>query len=698
VDKVKILLHSLRISNFKGVTDFTLILDGKNADIFGRNATSKTTLYDSFLWLLFGRDSLNRTDYQIKPQDESGNERHNLESIVEGILSVDSKTLKLKRMLSEKWVSKRGLQTKEFAGNETSYWVNDVPVKAKEYIIEINTIINENIFKLLTNPLFFNTNDKGFGWQDRRKILFGICGDVSDSDVIDSCVTVTDKSMLDLQMVINSGRTIENHKRVIAEAIKQCKSKIESIPARINEQLRSIVDDGVDYVAVEESVAVQKSALLDIEIRLSTSANVANLYRQKQQKAFGLRSEIDVRKGKLEAESGAVFKKLIDEKSFLESEKYRIGAYISRINSQSESRVIEYNRIDAKLAELRASWKEEDAKQFIEPRLDSFTCPTCEQSLPEDKREHKLVRMRDNFEKAKRQILVAISAQGKELSEELSRLVYEQNESGASLNTHDSELKQVEIRLAELENEIEAIRGTSTVVNYDADTKYSLLNVEYQTLMSELSKPIADTTTELINQKNIVMDQINSLNRTLNNQDIVKKAKARVDELRIEESDLAREISSHEFHDYLIKQFTSAKAKMLEDSINKRFKTVRFKMFDTLNDGTEKEICRTLVNTNGAWVEFDGANNGGKINAGLDIINFLSEYYGASLPLFVDNAESVTSFVETKAQLIKLIVPPSFDQLDEVVIESLTDKYGGMYPAKKDWDERNSKLRVEVLV
>jgi len=95
---------------------------------------------------------------------------------------------------------------------------------------------------------------------------------------------------------------------------------------------------------------------------------------------------------------------------------------------------------------------------------------------------------------------------------------------------------------------------------------------------------------------------------------------------------------------------------MLEDSINNRFETVKFKLFDVLNDGTEKEVCKTLVNTNGVWVEFDGANNGGKINAGLSIIQMLSEFYGVTCPIFVDNAESVTGFVEIKSQVIKLVV------------------------------------------
>jgi len=111
-------LQSLSFKNIKGFEDHTINFEGKNTDIYGRNATGKSSTYDLFLWLLFSKDSFNRSDYQIKPQDEYGNEIHHLDSIVEGILIVNGKTLKLKRQLSEKWVRKHGSQENVFEGNK----------------------------------------------------------------------------------------------------------------------------------------------------------------------------------------------------------------------------------------------------------------------------------------------------------------------------------------------------------------------------------------------------------------------------------------------------------------------------------------------------------------------------------------------------------------------------------------------------
>jgi len=650
-------LQSLSLKNFKGVEDFTLDLNGKNVDIFGRNATGKSTLFDSSQWLLFGKDSSGRTDYQVKPQDENGNELHHLDCIVEGVFMVDGKPLKLKRQLSEKWVKKQGTQVKEFTGNEAKYWVNDVPVKAKDYVLEINMLIKEDIFKLLTNPLYFNTNEKGFGWRERRKILFEICGNISDSDVIDSLVTIGDKSMLDLQMVINSGRTIENHRLVVAEKIKITKSQMDGIPSRINEQQRNITEDVTDYTAIETSVQDHKAILQAIELELATNAKGASLYRQKQQQAYKLQGELDTRKRELDAMGGAALKKLVDEKAKLENEKLTTSSGISLLSNKINVWNEELKVMADKVIELRKTWAEENAKQFVPPT--GFNCPTCEQPLPEGKTQEKIDKLKENFDKDKAQTLQSIRNDGQDNTRRKESFTEELEIVKGNLSTKEAEIEQINNRISELEKQIELEQAPPEEPNYFLDEQYGVLFDRLNELNVELGKPIEDTASEILARKQEITSLIESLNKTLNQKEVVEKAKIRIDELKAEEGKLADELNSYERQDYLIKQFTTTKVKMLEDSINNRFKTVKFKLFDTLNDGTEKEVCRTLVNTNGVWVEFDGANNGGKIVAGLSIIEMLSEYYGVSCPIFIDNFESITGVVDVKSQVIKLIVSES---------------------------------------
>ncbi|MEF3310396.1 ATP-binding protein, partial [Paenibacillus sp. GYB004] len=68
----KILLDSLTIRNFKGFREFVLMANGGNLDVYGDNATGKTTLFDGFTWHLFGKDSTNSTTFEIKELDPAG--------------------------------------------------------------------------------------------------------------------------------------------------------------------------------------------------------------------------------------------------------------------------------------------------------------------------------------------------------------------------------------------------------------------------------------------------------------------------------------------------------------------------------------------------------------------------------------------------------------------------------------------------
>jgi predicted ATP-dependent endonuclease of OLD family len=174
-------INQMILHNFKGIKDLEINANGESLSIYGDNATGKTTVFDAFTWLLFGKDSLGRSDFGIKTQDEYGNAIHNLEHSVECELAIDNTILTLKKVYAEKWTKKRGSAEAEFTGHETKYFVNEVPVQKKEYEGKISSIIDETLFKIITNPLFFNENMK---WQDRRAILLNLCDNITDEELL----------------------------------------------------------------------------------------------------------------------------------------------------------------------------------------------------------------------------------------------------------------------------------------------------------------------------------------------------------------------------------------------------------------------------------------------------------------------------------------------------------------------------------
>lgn len=158
-----IFLKSLSLRNFKGIKRLDLSFTEHETNIYGANGTGKTTVFDAFTWLLFGKDSSDRKDFNIKTLNPDGSNVEKMEHEVIAFISVDGEEKTLQRIYKENWVKKRGEADAELKGHETLFYINDVPKKASEYAKEISEIVDEQIFKLITNPNYF----PAMKWQDQ---------------------------------------------------------------------------------------------------------------------------------------------------------------------------------------------------------------------------------------------------------------------------------------------------------------------------------------------------------------------------------------------------------------------------------------------------------------------------------------------------------------------------------------------------
>lgn len=154
---MNIILKAMSLINFKGIRNAEFNFNTTTNNISGDNATGKTTIVNAFLWCLFGKDIEDRKDFEIKTYDKDGVIIPQIDHSVELILDVDFKEITLKRVLSEKWQKKRGSDDLEFTGNETTYFWNEVPLKQSEYQSKIKDLIDEGLFKLLTNVNYFHS-------------------------------------------------------------------------------------------------------------------------------------------------------------------------------------------------------------------------------------------------------------------------------------------------------------------------------------------------------------------------------------------------------------------------------------------------------------------------------------------------------------------------------------------------------------
>ncbi|MCM1566067.1 MAG: hypothetical protein NC238_09005 [Dehalobacter sp.] len=642
-------LLKLTLSNFKGITAFTLDTQGGNVTVYGDNALGKTTLFDAFLWLLFDKDSQNKKDFQIKTLDSRGQVLHGLSHEVEGVFDLNGRTLTFRKAFTEKWTKKRGSVKLEFTGHTTDYYIDGVPVQKKEYDSHIAGIADEGIFKLLTSPTYFNEQ---LHWQDRRKILLEVCGDLSDAEVIDSAVTLGNKDMLSLLNVLNTGRSLDDHRKVIAARRSEINKELEKIPVRIDEATRALpIIDGIDTLGLPSTIEIAKGQLKNKQEELARIQGGGEIAEKRRQLA---EVEGDILRivNELSSEQNAVIQKKYSDINVFKREVAAAQIDLGSAKRRMEAITTEASRLEAAIKEKRERWHKVNDEQF---EYNSETvCPTCGQDLPEYMVEQAWEKALGSFNRDKAERLERINSEGKGLKKSLESLMAENSDLVTKANAAELKLQENEAEAIRLQTEIDALRDQAKPIT--DNPKYT----QKQSEKEIIEKAIAQLQAGSEESTNTVQAEIEAITKDIETleTDLLKVkqrelGKKRIEELKAQEKNLAAEYEQLEKELYLTEQFIRSKVSLLEEKINSRFKYARFKMFDVQINGGVNECCETLYQ----GVPYTGGlNNAARINVGLDIINTLADYYGFNAPIFIDNREAVTRPIETVGQLISLVV------------------------------------------
>lgn len=641
-------LTNLTLKNFKGIKHFELQADGENARIFGDNATGKTTLFDGFVWLLFGKDSNNRADFAIKTLDH-GKEINNLEHEVSASFLFDGRPMSLRKVYKEKWTRKRGAATAEFTGHETDHYIDEVPVKKKEYLETVDSIVQEEVFKLLTNPLYFNEQMK---WQDRRKTLLEVCGDVEFEDVL-----AFNKDLKDLPAILK-GRAIDDHRKVIASRRAAINKELESIPVRISEVQKTLPEQPIDVSGLDGKVA-------EIETKLDENSTLINNIRNgsvitdKQQKLRQI--EMDLQQIKRDVESDS-----LDEvnrlKAKLQEEQSNVTIMQSKKQQTLGSIDLKQNHADALETErkgLLETYHQVNGQEFS--HVSDCECPTCGQSLPEEQVQAAREKALADFNLQKSNKLEAIKEKGVKLKETIESIQNEIEKEKISLADVDSDIEKKSRAIAKLQEAL--TKAESNIQDVTQDERYKLAiqdRTDIEAAIQKLQANAQDAVADIESQQAELRTRRSALNAQLAQQAQVVTAENRIAELEEQQAELAKEFEDLEHQLYLTESFIRSKVELLEEKINSKFKNARFKLFSTQVNGGLQEVCETTFE----GVPYSsGLNNAAKINVGIDIINTLTEHFGIRAPIFVDNAEAVTRIADTESQLISLVVSEPDKQL-----------------------------------
>ncbi|WP_210772770.1 ATP-binding protein [Listeria monocytogenes] len=633
-------LLKLQLENFKGIKELEIDFQD-NTSIYGANASGKTTILDAFTWLLFDKDSTNKKDFAIKTLDTEGNIIHKLNHVVTAVLNIDGEQIELSKKYMEKWTKSRGKLEQELTSHTTEYYIDEIKKKANEYKSFISELLDEELFKLITNPLYFNEQ---FDWKKRRAMLIKIAGDVTDDEVISA-----DDSLKDLSTFLGK-HSIEDKLIQINEQRKNLRKRLELIPELINEATK----------AKQDTTGLNQS---DIKGELSVIEEQIQLIEQEKNvlKSGGIQTELNKQKANIELEltkikaneQKEVQELLMSKKEEIFKERNELIDVKNRIGESTFLIQRKQGEIATKQQELTKLGKEWDVLQLEKFDEHRKKCPTCNQDFPA---EH-LSSMIEKFNQEKAEKIKENEAAGKsskavieEIEVDIAELSFDNKANDLELNNIDSKLEILEQEKKALEHQLEQAENSTTYIE-----KQSELEMIEEKLRDEKGSSIT-----AVAEIQIKIDKLNAeasdLKADLAKFDSNQKQENRIHELEEEAAEKSAVYNELEKGLYLIEQFNKAKCNLLEDKINSKFKYVSFKLFKTQINGGIDECCETIYN----GVPYNsGLNNAARINGGLDIINALTEHVQVRATIFVDNRESVTELIHTESQLVSLIVSES---------------------------------------
>ena len=616
-------LMSLRFKNFKGIVEFLIEPNGDNFHILGDNATGKTTIIDGYYWLLFGKDSEGKADFQLKPVSKDGNEKHNLDTEIEGVFLLGEKPTTLLKRFKEKYTKKQGTATNEFTGHVTEHFIDGVPVKKREYESFISGIVDADIFKLVSNPSEFNK----LHWMARRNIIIEMVGDVSDESIIEALYSSDKEKFQSITDMLNQ-HSIEDNKKKINAQKRDINKELLLIPARIDEVTQSIKDAELPDQVVKENLQISLDKELETLRKLQSNELVSEKrirINELSQEAFDFKNEA-IRELQKEITE-------LEDKGKSKRNKLKNLAFNIK-NATDRNKEIE---------EVLKTLREEFVSTHKLEDTNPTKCPVCDQEIPEDK----IKEANEKFNQSKAEVLKENNERGKELKTDLEARQKSIAEEEWARELLLDEVIGITNSALKVEGKLKDI--IAEPLEAYTSNEFNVLSKQIAKIESGSKEEISETQSKII----LLRDSLADFETQEIAYNSAKSARSRISELENQEKTLAEQYEKLEAQFFLIQEFVVKKIVSLEGKIKERFKLARFRMFNIqINQGIE-ECCETIYR----GVPFNyGLNAGAKINVGLDIINALSDHYLFQAPIFIDNKESVNELIETPTQVITLSV------------------------------------------
>lgn len=629
-------IKSIAIQNFKGCKQTAYTFDGKNVTVCGANGSGKTTIFDAFTWLLFGKDSLDNAKFEIRPLDKDGKQIDNVEICVSATLDIDGKEVELKKTQKQNWVKKRGTQNPVLQGNVNEYEVDGYPRSEKDYKEYINGIVSDDLFKMLTNPTYF----PNMPWKEQRTTIMKFASDVSDIEL-----ATGDSRFAVLLPEIEKAPSTDDIKNKYQKSLNELKKKQVELPVRIDEISNSKVDIDVAELellknSLNEQIANVKSKITDtgkqVEERQKLSDRIMEL--KFAESDLVRKANEDNIKVKREIEDKIADMKLLSRQMEKTVDNCERQIDISKHHSVSLNESIE---------SYRNQYRQTQELVFDE---NSLVCSYCGQEYPQDRKEQ----IKADFESKKATEIKKITELGNNAKTELDKEKETIDNFEKELIEHRKSLRILNNAIVCLEKQLSELPTSIDVTGTDEYKAIQSQIAEKEQAMSQMNNAdemrksldyeLECSQTQLIEcEKKIAMSQKNI------------EIDERIEELQEEQRITAQKIANVEKMLYLLDEFIKYKLDKISDSINSQFEMVNFILFKSQLNGGIAETCECQYN----GIPYGSLNSAARIQCGLDIIRTLQRMYGVFVPVFIDNRESCTNIPTMDCQVISLVVSPT---------------------------------------
>lgn len=645
---MNLFLQRLSIENFKGIKSVAYDF-GDETHIFGQNATGKSSIVDAFCWLLFNKDAHGNAPgsdkFREKPLDDDGQEIHYLDTTVQADFLLDGQPFVLKRTQRENWVKKRGSAEATYQGNNSTYWINSVETKSSDFAARVNGIANGDVFLLITTLGAFNAMD----WKKRRALLVSMCGIDVDAELLSRPEYAAIREELSKINV-----TVDDLRKVLSDRKRDIAKELTTVPARIDEARRmrpEYTDDDLreaEFNIKDAQGDLDRCDALVAQINAGADGGSANLHSQilaaeSEVIAVKRRLSDDYEAGKRRLQTAAADATRRMETAQQAQRSAAILAADAKTKSSDSSKA---------LVAMREEYKAVHAQAFTPPEVQTV-CPTCGQDIPQEKVEETTAAARTAFEAEKAARLADINKRGQELKRQDAAYKEADTAAAAALEQADADFASA---TADQDKARQELNKYPVSPDYDEDPAVQEAMERLYTLRRQKSDTPDEKLRQLESRREDLKARIDRAKAVLAKKETAAQVDKRIAELEQLQADLGQRRADAEVLLYDVERFVTDRCALLEESINDRFPTIRWKLFDRQINGAIVDCCECMIPGSNALVSYGGTNTAASVNADIEIIGVLSRHYGITAPVFVDNAERTLYLAKPAGQLITLSV------------------------------------------